>query len=99
MDLAERFNIPVKKEDHPTYLLFLQGQEEPIRYTGDETDADDIKKFVMKESGTISMKNCFPRKSFYFVPRSSDYEAYCLGLSVYPSVYSQTLTLQIFQST
>lgn len=86
MDLAERFNIPVKKEDHPTYLLFLQSQEEPIRYTGDETNADDIKKFVMKESGTISVKICFPRKSF-FVPRSKDYEVYYLGLPVYPSIH------------
>ncbi|KAH3891919.1 hypothetical protein DPMN_016029 [Dreissena polymorpha] len=52
VDLAERYSIPIKKEDHPTYLLFLQGQEKPIRYDGDEKDADDIKKFIMKESGT-----------------------------------------------
>lgn len=53
MDLAERFSISTKKDDHPTYLLFLQGREEPIKYMGDEHDADDITKFVMKEAGTL----------------------------------------------
>ncbi|KAL4223166.1 Endoplasmic reticulum resident protein 29 [Mactra antiquata] len=51
MDLAERFKISTTKEDYPTYLLFLQGKDEPVKYTGDALDAGDIKKFVMKESG------------------------------------------------
>ena len=51
MDLAERFEISTKKDDYPAYLLFLQGKEDPIRYTGDAKNSDDIKKFLMKESG------------------------------------------------
>ncbi|XP_052248541.1 endoplasmic reticulum resident protein 29-like [Dreissena polymorpha] len=62
VDLAERYSIPIKKEDHPTYLLFLQGQEKPIRYDGDEKDADDIKKFIMKESGLwIGLPACLEK--------------------------------------
>ena len=55
MDLAERFSISTKKDDYPAYLLFLQGQDEPIRYKGDAKNADDIKKFLMKESGLDSL--------------------------------------------
>ena len=55
MDLAERFSISTKKDDYPAYLLFLQGQDEPIRYKGDAKNADDIKKFLMKESGLNSL--------------------------------------------
>ena len=51
MDLAERFEVSTKKDDYPSYLLFLQGKDEPIRYTGDAKNADQIKKFLMKESG------------------------------------------------
>ncbi|XP_045172032.1 endoplasmic reticulum resident protein 29-like [Mercenaria mercenaria] len=51
VDLAERFNVPTNKDSLPVYLLFQLGVEQPIRYTGDNLDADDIKKFVMKESG------------------------------------------------
>lgn len=49
MDLAERFNV--KKDDYPVYLLFLQGQDEPIKFTGDAKSSDDIKKFLMNKSG------------------------------------------------
>jgi endoplasmic reticulum protein 29 len=49
-DLAERFGI--NKDDFPEYRLFLQGKtSDPIAYTGDEGKADDIKKFIVKESG------------------------------------------------
>jgi endoplasmic reticulum protein 29 len=48
-DLATRFDI--KKDDFPEYRLFLQGKDEPVAYTGDEARSDDIKKFVVKESG------------------------------------------------
>lgn len=48
-DLATRFDI--KNDDFPEYRLFLQGKADPVAYTGDETRADDIKKFIVKESG------------------------------------------------
>lgn len=51
LDLAERFSVSTKKDDYPTYLLFLQGKSEPVKYTGDYKSADSIKKFLMKESG------------------------------------------------
>jgi len=47
--LAARFDI--KKDDWPEYRLFIQGKSEPIAYTGDETRADDIQKFIIQESG------------------------------------------------
>ncbi|KAJ8312306.1 hypothetical protein KUTeg_009679 [Tegillarca granosa] len=57
MDLAERFNV--KKEDYPVYLLFLQGQAIPIKYTGDVKSADEIKKFLMNKSGLwLGLPNC-----------------------------------------
>ena len=52
MDLAERFSVSTKKDDHPTYLLFVQGKVSPIRYTGDKQSADDVVKFLMTEAGT-----------------------------------------------
>ncbi|XP_076453215.1 endoplasmic reticulum resident protein 29-like [Babylonia areolata] len=48
-DLAERFNV--KKEDFPVYKIFLQGTKDPIPYTGDATNADSIKRFIMEKSG------------------------------------------------
>lgn len=54
-DLAERFGIKVDK--FPEYRLFLQGNSEPIAYTGDEGHADDIKKFIVKESGQFILDN------------------------------------------
>ncbi|XP_050409963.1 endoplasmic reticulum resident protein 29 [Patella vulgata] len=60
MDLAERFNI--KKENHPVYKLFLQNKETPIDYTGDFKDADEIKKFIMKESGLwLGLPSCLEK--------------------------------------
>ena len=50
-DLAERFGI--KKEDFPHYKLFVQGRD-PVDFTGDETKADEIKKFLIKETGKLS---------------------------------------------
>ncbi|XP_052797761.1 endoplasmic reticulum resident protein 29-like [Mya arenaria] len=59
MDLAERFKVPTNKDAHPTYLLFLQGRDEPVKYEGDKLQADDIKKFIMKESGLwIGLPGC-----------------------------------------
>jgi len=56
-DLGDRFDI--KKDDWPEYRLFLQGKSEPIAYTGDETQADDIQKFVVQESGKFKLLQCF----------------------------------------
>jgi len=55
-DLADRFDI--KKDNWPEYRLFLQGQSEPIAYTGDKTRADDIQKFIVQESGKFSLPLC-----------------------------------------
>ena len=54
MDLAERFSVPTKKDEHPTYLLFQQSKDKPVKYTGDKLDADELKKFIMKETGRNS---------------------------------------------
>ncbi len=50
-DLGDRFGVT--KEDYPEYRLFVQGRdiEDPIKYTGNEENADDIKKFIVRESG------------------------------------------------
>jgi len=48
-DLGERFDA--KRDDFPVYLLFLNGNSEPVRFKGDAKNADEIKKFLMKESG------------------------------------------------
>ncbi|XP_041350337.1 endoplasmic reticulum resident protein 29-like isoform X7 [Gigantopelta aegis] len=48
-DLAEKFGV--KKENHPVYKLFIQGRDDPVDYKGNSKNADDIKKFIMKESG------------------------------------------------
>ncbi|ESO97328.1 hypothetical protein LOTGIDRAFT_214161 [Lottia gigantea] len=59
-DLAERFGI--KKDKHPVYKLFLQNKDEPIDYTGDNLNSDDIKKFVMKESGLwLGLPSCLEK--------------------------------------
>lgn len=47
-DLAERFGV--KKEDFPHYKLFVKGRE-PVDFTGDETKVDEIKKFLIRETG------------------------------------------------
>jgi endoplasmic reticulum protein 29 len=60
-DVAARFNI--KNDDFPEYRLFLQGKTDPVAYTGDEAKADDIKKFVVKESGMFMHRvKCFDLK-------------------------------------
>ncbi|KAL3858492.1 hypothetical protein ACJMK2_013080 [Sinanodonta woodiana] len=48
-DLGEKYGV--KKENYPVYRLFLKGKPESILYKGSATNADDIKKFIMKESG------------------------------------------------
>ena len=58
MDLAERFGVSSKKEDLPKYLLFLQGKDEPIVYTGNTVDKDEILTFIMAESGK-SFLSCY----------------------------------------
>ena len=49
IDLGERFEV--KKEDFPVYKMFVKGTKDPITYTGDTTNADKIKKFIMETSG------------------------------------------------
>jgi len=56
-DLATRFNI--KKDDWPEYRLFLKGKSEPVAYTGNEARADDIQKFIVKESGKSELLHVF----------------------------------------
>jgi len=51
MDLAQRFDVPTDKDNYPIYLLFQQGKSNPTRYYGDTKSADEIKKFIMQESG------------------------------------------------
>lgn len=41
----------MKKDDFPVYKLFVEGKDEPVTYTGDVKNADDIKKFLIRESG------------------------------------------------
>ena len=53
-DLAERFGV--KKEDYPAYKLFLKGQTDPVSYTGNTAKADEIKKFIVKETGWLYWK-------------------------------------------
>uniref|UniRef100_A0A0B7AJI0 Endoplasmic reticulum resident protein 29 n=1 Tax=Arion vulgaris TaxID=1028688 RepID=A0A0B7AJI0_9EUPU len=50
LDLTERFGIT--KEKFPAYRLFLNGQlTDPIVFTANAESSDDIKNFVMRESG------------------------------------------------
>lgn len=48
-DLGERFGI--KSDDYPEYRLFIQGSDSPKIFTGDESKADEIQRFIVKESG------------------------------------------------
>ena len=41
------------KDDFPAYKLFLQGQKDPINYTGEAKTADKIKNFIMETSGAV----------------------------------------------
>jgi len=52
-DLAERFGI--KTDDFPEYRLFIKGQGSPISFQGDEAKADEIKRFVVKETGSFTI--------------------------------------------
>ncbi|UYV77649.1 ERP29 [Cordylochernes scorpioides] len=47
-DLAEAYNI--KKEDFPVVLLFVEGQEQPIKFSGEDFKANNIKTFIRKHS-------------------------------------------------
>ncbi|XP_059139062.1 endoplasmic reticulum resident protein 29-like [Physella acuta] len=50
IDLAERFGVT--KADFPAYRLFLNGKNtDPIKFTANVESADDIKNFVIRESG------------------------------------------------
>lgn len=48
-DLGDKYEI--KAEEYPEYRLFIHGKDSPIPFTGDESKADQIKKFVVKETG------------------------------------------------
>lgn len=48
LDLAEKYGV--KKEDFPKYKLFIKDEFEPIDYHGNVKDANEIKRFVMKEA-------------------------------------------------
>ncbi|KAL8576098.1 hypothetical protein ACOMHN_001448 [Nucella lapillus] len=49
-DLAQRYRI--RKEDLPVYKMFLKGNpDNPVRFTGNEADAEEIKKFIKDTSG------------------------------------------------
>lgn len=48
-DLGDKYEI--KAEEYPEYRLFIHGKDSPIPYIGDEGKADQIKKFVVKETG------------------------------------------------
>ncbi|CAL1544594.1 unnamed protein product [Lymnaea stagnalis] len=49
-DLAERYGI--KKENFPAYRLFLDSKlDDPIKFTASAENADDIKNFVIRETG------------------------------------------------
>ena len=62
-DLQERFKI--KKEDFPVYKLFISGRDEPLEYKGDETKADEIKKWVIKETGELFQGFCWLDSDFF----------------------------------
>lgn len=52
IDLAERFGVT--KADFPAYRLFLNGKNtDPIKFTANVESADDIKNFVIRESGIL----------------------------------------------
>lgn len=46
-DLAERFDV--KKDDFPVVKLFLEGQKEPLTFSGD-FKADELKNFIKQHS-------------------------------------------------
>ncbi|XP_060084735.1 endoplasmic reticulum resident protein 29-like [Ylistrum balloti] len=57
-DLAERFSVT--KDDFPVYFLFMSGDaENPKKFLGNVKNADDIKKFLMRESGLwLGLPSC-----------------------------------------
>ncbi|XP_069136386.1 endoplasmic reticulum resident protein 29-like [Argopecten irradians] len=57
-DLAERFGVT--KEDFPVYFLFLSGDaENPKKFLGNPKNADDVKKFLIRESGLwLGLPSC-----------------------------------------
>ena len=64
--LGERFGV--KKDDFPVYRLFLRsrGVDDSILYTGDEGNADEIKKFIVKETGKHNSSKYVHKKVNYF---------------------------------
>ncbi|OWF42383.1 endoplasmic reticulum resident protein 29-like [Mizuhopecten yessoensis] len=74
-DLAKRFGVT--KEDFPVYLLFLSGDaENPKKFLGNAKSADDVKKFLMKESGLwLGLPSCledYDKKVKDFLQASAD---------------------------
>eukprot|EP00741_Cyanophora_paradoxa_P013874 tig00020710_g13392.t1 len=56
-ELAERFGV--KKEDFPTYFLFLKAaNEEPVKFAGDKSSSDDILRFVRKHGVYVGLPGC-----------------------------------------
>lgn len=49
-DLAEKYGV--KKDDFPVIKLFVQGQNDPITFTG-TFKAENIQKFIRQKSGVI----------------------------------------------
>ncbi len=51
LDLATRYGID--KKDYPAYRLFLKDRDikDPIKFTGDASKSDEIKRFIIKETG------------------------------------------------
>ena len=54
-DLAERFGV--KKDDFPAYKLFINDKSEPVDYRGDVKNGDEIKRFIIKETGKKTSPN------------------------------------------
>ncbi|GFY38666.1 endoplasmic reticulum resident protein 29 [Trichonephila inaurata madagascariensis] len=58
-DIAERFGV--SKDDFPVIKLFVEGESEPIAYSGD-IKADDIKNFIKKHSNVrLVLNKCLPK--------------------------------------
>ena len=107
MDLAERFSISTKKDDYPTYLLFLQGKDDPIKYTGDAKNADQINKFLMKESGILF--NLLVSTHYTFTQLDQIRRKFCFGLvfrlrspsrsTIFQSCWDGATASSVFTST
>jgi len=56
-DLAARYSIT--KDDFPHLKLFVEGKDEPIAFESENFKADEIKRFIKKNSGLyIGLSSC-----------------------------------------